>query len=751
MAPRHPPRPDRHRLQAPADTEGVGRAAPPTATDPRSHGRARLPDRWGSVDRAGIPIAWEIHGDRGPAILCMPTWSIVSARIWKMQVPFLARDHRVITFDPRGNGRSGRPTDPAAYAETEFVRDALAVLDATDTSSAVVVSLSLGAQRALLLAAEHPGRVTGLVLIAPSVPLGAPVTDRVAPDPDGNGWSLYTHESWRTDLPRFLRFFFGRCFTEPHSTRAIEEAVAWGMGIPAESLVASDAATRPGRDGFLDACARVRCPSLVIQGSDDAVTGPDRGIQVARTLGAELLIVEGGGHIPNVREPVVVDLAIREFVARCDTGGRPARSTTDPGGAQAPTPPATTRIRRRGLGRERRMLMVSSPIGLGHARRDLAIASELRRLRPDLRIDWLAQHPVTTVLEAAGERIHPASGLLASESAHITAESSGHDLHAFQAIRRMDEILLANFLVFHDVVEAEQYDLVVADEAWDIDHHLHEQPELKRSALVWMTDFVGWLPMTSGGAAEALLTTDYNAEMIEHIDRYPRLRDRSVFVGDPDDIVADSFGPGLPDIRDWTEQHFRFSGYITGFDPAPLIEGREAIRRELGYHPDERVVLVAVGGSGVGEAMLRRVAASREEIARSVPGVRLCLVAGPRIDPRSLPVTPDVEVRGHVPDLYRHLAAADLAVVQGGLTTTMELAAVQRPFVYIPLADHFEQTRHVAHRLERYRAGRRLDFADATPDAIADAIATEIDRVPDTLPVASDAAARAAGLIAELL
>ena len=167
----------------------------------------------------------------------------------------------------------------------------------------------------------------------------------------------------------------------------------------------------------------------------------------------------------------------------------------------------------------------------------MAIAAELRRLHPDLEIDWLAQHPVTSVLEAHGERIHPASAWLASESAHIAAESTGHELNAFQAIRRMDEILVANFMVFHDVVEAGEYDLVIGDEAWDVDYYLHENPELKRTAFAWLTDFVGWLPMPAGGDREAFLTADYNAEMIEQVERFPRIRDRAIFVGDPDDIV----------------------------------------------------------------------------------------------------------------------------------------------------------------------------------------------------------------------
>ena len=113
----------------------------------------------------------------------------------------------------------------------------------------------------------------------------------------------------------------------------------------------------------------------------------------------------------------------------------------------------------------------------------------------------MAQHPVTRVLEAHGERIHPASAYLASESACVESESAEHDLHAFQAIRRMDDTLVNNFMVFADLVEDEPYDLWIGDEAWDIDYFLHENPELKNTAFVWMTDFVGWLPMPSGGGS----------------------------------------------------------------------------------------------------------------------------------------------------------------------------------------------------------------------------------------------------------
>jgi len=398
----------------------------------------------------------------------------------------------------------------------------------------------------------------------------------------------------------------------------------------------------------------------------------------------------------------------------------------------------------------KRVLYISSPIGLGHARRDVAIARELRNLVDGVEIDWLAQDPVTRVLEREGEHVHPASRWLANESRHFESESAEHDLHCFQAWRRMDEILIANFMVFHDVVREERYDLWVGDEAWELDYYLHENPGEKRAHYAWLTDFVGWLPMEEGGSHEAFLTADYNAEMVEHIAAHPEVRDRALFVGNPDDIVPDRLGPELPLIRDWTESHFDFAGYVSGFDPEELSD-TERLRTELGYRPDEQVCLVTVGGSGVGKHLLRKVIAAFPEAKQQVSNLRMIVVAGPRIDPATLPQADGLEVCPYVHDLYRHLAACDLAVVQGGLTTAMELTANRRPFLYFPLKHHFEQNLHVRHRLERYGAGRCMSFEESEPPDIAAAIGEEIGREVDYRPVETDGAARAAERLAEML
>ncbi len=696
--------------------------------------RARYPDQQGYLDRDGVRIFWERYGTGSPTILLIPTWEIVHSRSWKFQIAYLSRHASVITFDPRGNGRSDRPREVAAYDRRNFAEDAVAVLDAAGADKVAVVSWC-GSSEDLIFITEHPDRVSTFVTIAPNLFLtqdpeqlaGYSFDDPLDTD---QGWAKSNRHYWLRDWPGYLEFFFSRVFTEPHSTKHIEDSVGWGLETdPATVLLGMDSHWENDRERTLELCARVTCPTVVIQGTADEIVGPDRGAAVAAAIpNAQLVTMEGSGHGIPGREPVKFNRLLLD----------------------ATRPPTLPARWTRALARPKRALFVSSPIGLGHVRRDLAIADELRTLHPDLQIDWLAQHPVTAALEARGESIHPMSAELANESHHIRREARGHELHAFQALRRMDEIQLANYMVFQDLVRQDPYDLWIGDEAWEIDHYLHENPEDKRAPFVWLTDFVGYLPMPEGGDREALLTADYNAEMVEHIDRHPHIRDRAIFIGDPQDIVPDRLGPDLPAINEWTAEHFAFSGYVTGFRPEAVAD-RDALRAELGYRPGERVCVVTVGGSGVGTDLLHRIIASHPEAERLVPGLRMLVVAGPRIDPASLPRVAGVEVRAYVDGLYRHLAACDLAVVQGGLATCMELVATGQPFLYFPLKNHFEQTRHVHHRLVRHRAGRRMDFESVTTEEIAAAIASEINAERHYLPVDDAGARRAAGLIAELI
>jgi predicted glycosyltransferase len=543
----------------------------------------------------------------------------------------------------------------------------------------------------------------------------------------------------RGDFDGYLRRFFTSLYPEPHSLKGIEDGIAWGKETTAEVLI--EVLRQIRKDDVRDQLAKITVPTLVLHGTRDRIVPYKIGVEIAETIpGARLVTFENGGHGLAGREPVTVNRLIRDFVLE-----RPVTSRTVPPTTERPTAKLPARTR------ERRILFLSSPIGLGHIQRDLAIARALRAQYPDVTVDFLAADPADRVVRHLGERVHPATRLLLNESAHFESWTADHELHAFNALWDMDEIMAANFMVFADVVEAEDYDLWIGDEGWDLDYYLHENPGLKRAPYVFLTDFIGVLPMRSDPAStEFRRAWEKNAENIDHLRLHPDVRDLSIMVGDEEDVLDREFGPELPNMRQWAREHFQFSGYTYHFDPATYRD-RAALRRRLGYREGERVILASVGGTRAGRHLLAKCAEAFAGVAGQLPDTRLVLVAGPRLDPRELASHPRIEVRPFVPDLYEHHAAVDLAIVQGGLTTTMELAAFQTPFFYFPLRNHFEQQHFVARRLERLGAGVRMDYDRTTAEALGAAMVAHLGKPVRYADVPVDGTARAARLIANLL
>src|SRR5262249_5140033 len=156
------------------------------------------------------------------------------------QVGDLARHYRVISYDGRGNGRSDRPDDAKAYNDIEFVEDGVAVLDATGTERAVLVGASMGGLWSLLFASRHPERVIGAAIFGSAVPHLRAGEAKPANEPEGRpstpfdaeldeyeGWAKYNRHHWVRDYDDFLQFFFRQVFTEPHSTKQIEDTIGW--------------------------------------------------------------------------------------------------------------------------------------------------------------------------------------------------------------------------------------------------------------------------------------------------------------------------------------------------------------------------------------------------------------------------------------------------------------------------------------------------------------------------------------------
>ena len=694
--------------------------APGTLPDPYPY-ETIAPVREGFVERGGIKTWYGQFGDAGPWLVFAPVYQIANVHMLKGVVPWLAQHFRVAVMDLRGNGRSDRPKAPEQYSFDLYFGDFVAVLDRLEIERAAVVAISATAMIGLRLAAEQPARVSHLVV-------AGGYSHRLAADPGTAASVSSVAERMRSDWPAYLDEFFNIVFSEPHSTKPYEDGVLHAGG-------ASDGATvAMGMTGWVGADVRelartIRCPTLVIHGDQDQRVPYERGEEIARLVpGARLLTVGGGGHLMCSRDPVAFARIVRDFVAPVGIG--------------------PTWVR--GMARKRRALFISSAIGLGHVQRDLAIAREMRKLQPDLEIDWFTVQPASTYLEKEGERLHPITARLANESRHFEAQAGEHDLQAFFALRTMDEIMARNFLVFAELLEREHYDIIVGDESWEVDYHYHENPELKRQPFVFLTDFVGCLPMEEGNEREAFLCADRNADDIEHVARYPWIRDRAIFVGNPDDVTELPFGPGLPRICDWTKRNFTFSGYALPFDPATLAD-TDALRVRHGYRPDEKLVIASVGGTAVGAPLLRHIAEAFPLMKRQVPELRMVLVAGPRVSRASLPEHAGLEVLPYVHNLFEHLACADLALVQGGLSTVMELVATRRRFLSFPLERHFEQCIHVTNRLHNYCADCSVRLRELTTEGLAERALQAMHSPVAYKPVETDGAARAARQIIDVM
>lgn len=699
--------------------------------------RARIADIEGFVERDGVRVFYEVYGSGPVTILVLPTWSVLHSAHGRFQLVDLSRHYRVVTFDGRGNGRSDRPKGRAAYAGEEFVRDAVAVLDATGTERAVVVACSLATSWLLRLAAEHPDRVVGAIASGTNLPL-APAHDRPEVGPfsepyrSTQGWAKFNADYWRTDYEDFLRFFFSQVWTEPHSDHLIETCTGYGLETTPETII-DTVGTNPmtGTDA-IELIRRTRCPWLVVHGDGDELQPHSRAERLAEEAKGTLVSMAGADHCSGNRDPVRFNLLIREFIEEI-LPWRPKRRTWT-----------------RAQARPRRVLMVPGGAGLGTVRRDLRIADALRRRRPDLRVEWLAAEPARAMLSAYGAAIHPASAGLPSMAQHFEHAARDYELDDFAAWRGSDEVDFLDFMILNDLVKDEPFDLVVADGARGIDHHLHENPELKRFAYAWVTDVVGWLPETDADDRRRYLVADANAEMLEQLERYPRVRDRALFLGDLEDLPDRSFGEELPGIREWARDRFVWTGPISGFERGDLKD-RGTLRELLGYAADERVCIVTAGGTAIGRGLIERFLEAVPALEERVPGLRMIVAAGPRIDTAALRAPPHVEVHGYLHNLHLHLAAADLAVVAGGGTTPLDLLAAGRPFVWVPLRCHTVQRQHVAHRIQRRGGPSPTDYDELSAVTLASAVAGLLSAEMHYNPIPDDRLDQTADRLAELI
>lgn len=399
----------------------------------------------------------------------------------------------------------------------------------------------------------------------------------------------------------------------------------------------------------------------------------------------------------------------------------------------------------------KKVLFISGSIGLGHVTRDLAIAEELHRLNPEVEISWLASSPASDVIKRAGGILLPETSQWADENfpAEQAALGKGFQLNLLNYLVLARKEWANNVQVFKTVNEKETFDLIIADEAYEILVALKKDPGSKKAPLVTINDFIGMDSVTRN-FKERLGVYIWNRVWAKGYKKPSRFVDATLFIGEEDDVPDNKLGFLLPDRRTWARYRgMKYMGYIVPFKPEDLAD-KDKVRAKLGY-AEEPLVICSIGGTAVGRELLELCGRAFAIVKDKIPGLRMILVCGPRLSPQSLSVPAGVEVRGYTPRLYEHFAASDLAVVQAGGTTTLELTALRRPFLYFPLESHFEQMKLIADRLARHQAGIKLLYSQTTPERLGEAILANIGKKATWPPIPTDGAQNAARSIHEFL
>ena len=673
------------------------------------------------AENKGVKIWYEVHGQGEPTLIIVPGFQIVHSEEFKRDyVPFLSRHLRVVTLDLRGSGKSGQPAE--GYDLISWAADLEAVIEDAGLDRFALAGNSCGAAICIEYCANHPDKVSHLILIngfakmtrSEAYPQGMPAETLKG--------ALHV---WHDQPEDMLNGFIELIFSEKFTLRGKELVWQWAHEtLPEIWEKGFSCSIASNVDDHL---SRMDLPVLIVAAKDDQIVFPSASDYLHQKIPhSKLITISGAGHA-FARTWPQVNREIKDFLV---PGPRVSVSAKSPKSAP-------------------RILWISSPIGLGHVKRDLSIANEMRKQMPGITVDWLAIDPVKSCLESLGEQIHPLSNALWDESGHFESHADAYSLNATEAYWEMDKLLNNNFMVFYDAVRENQYDLVVGDESWEVALYLHYNPSLKIAPFVFMTDFIG-MANVSDDQNECAHVFNVNGTWVEMREVYPDATDLSIFVGEYDDIPDIPLGEGLPDRKKWARDHFEPCGYILPFDPAAFSD-REAIRTDLGFLPEDKVLIVAVGGTSVGRPLIEKCLAAHESLTGKIPGLRTLVLCGPRINNESFSRYENVEFKPFVSDPIKLFAASDLAIIQGGLSTAMELTALNRPFLYFPLKDHFEQQDFVTFRLNRYNAGVRMDFDATSPEILAGAIADNIGKSVNYQPVNTDGAKRAASMILGIL
>jgi len=398
--------------------------------------------------------------------------------------------------------------------------------------------------------------------------------------------------------------------------------------------------------------------------------------------------------------------------------------------------------------RVKKLLFISGSLGLGHVGRDLEIAKMLRKSNPEIQISWLADNPATTVLKQAGEILLPETEMLTHGNKELDSTAKNHGANLTRWVMNMRKNWSKNAKIVIDLIHKYNFDLVIGDETYDLIIELLRDPSLKQFQFIILFDFLG-LDRVTNNPIDALVTYYTNRIWVKTITHEPPLYEKVIFIGEIQDIQNKKFGFLLPNRRKLAKKYLDFVGYILNFNPKDYMD-KMKIRNTLGYGKSPLAVC-SIGGTSAGRPLLDLSMKAVPLIQKQIPDFEMVMVLGPEVPIDSVKPVKGVKIVGYLPELYKHLAAANLAIVTGGGTVTLELTALKKPFLYFPLENHFEQEIAVANRCERHNAGVKMNFSKTTPETLAREVVNNIDKEVQYASIPANGAQKAANLISEFL
>ena len=396
----------------------------------------------------------------------------------------------------------------------------------------------------------------------------------------------------------------------------------------------------------------------------------------------------------------------------------------------------------------KRVLFISGSVGLGHVGRDLEIVGALRKLRPEVDVSWMAESPAADTLQKAGEKLLPETSLLYKANAVLEESAKEYKANLVQWAMSMRKGWAKNCEVYGKVFESYKFDLLIGDETYDILIAMVNDPSFKKLPFVVIYDVLG-LDASTRNPVDHIATYLTNRIWVKFLRSNPPLADKSIFVGELEDVPDRSFGFMLPNRRKLAEKVCDFVGYILPDDIEKYRDKAEA-RRLLGYG-DKPLIICSIGGTAAGRNLLDLCIAAYPLVKKKIPNLQMILVCGPRLSPESVKAPEGVRVLGYVPKLYRHFGAADLCIVSAGGTTTLELTALEKPFLYFPLEQHSEQELGVANVCQRHKAGVGMTHSKTTPELLGEAILSNLGKTVDYANIPTNGANESAKIIDDLL